>query len=241
MRIAILSDIHGNLEAFHAVIGDLGRREVGPIVSLGDMIGYGPDPEAVVQEVRDLQCLSILGNHEASLIGEGARRWMNFQAQENNLQTETLLSPENLAYCRSLPRSLQLGELLFVHGYPPDSVFAYLFNQSDQKIAKLFASSRGIIFFVGHTHDLQMIRQDSEKIIREPLAEGRRQLALGGNYIVNAGSVGQPRDGDNRAKYLIWDSETRELEVLFIPYDFNATARKVLELGFPDAYAERLR
>lgn len=241
MRIAILSDIHGNLEALDAVIRNIGHRRVDVIVSLGDMIGYGPDPDAVVQQVRDLQCYALLGNHEASLIGEGARRWMNFQAQENNILTEALLSPENLTYCRRLPRSLRLGGLMFVHGYPPDSVFAYLFNQSDRKIAELFASSPGVIFFIGHTHDLQLIQGDGLNIIREPLAEGRIHLVGERSYIVNAGSVGQPRDGDNRAKYLVWDDSTGELEVLFVPYDFTATARKIRERGFPDVYAERLR
>lgn len=241
MRIAILSDIHGNLEALDAVVRDVGRKRVDIIVSLGDMIGYGPDPDAVVQQVRDLQCYALLGNHEASLIGVGARRWMNFQAQENNIRTEALLSPENLAYCRSLPRSLSLDGLTFVHGYPPDSVFAYLFNQSDRKIAELFASSPGELFFVGHTHDLQLVQQEGQTIIREPLLNKRIHLVDHRNYIVNAGSVGQPRDGDNRAKYLVWDDSTREVEVLFVPYDFTVTARKIIERGFPDVYAERLR
>ncbi len=240
MRLAILSDIHGNLEAFRAVSDDLSGRKVDGIVSLGDMIGYGPDPEEVVQGVRRLQCHSLLGNHEDALLGEGARRWMNFQARENNIQTELLLSPDSLAYCRGLPRSLRLGELLFVHGFPPDSVFAYLYNQPDRKIVELFASSPASIFFVGHTHDLELVRGDGENIFREPLAEGLVRLRPKEKCIINAGSVGQPRDGDKRAKYLIWDDDTRELRVLFIPYDFRLTARKIIARGFPEIYAERL-
>jgi len=240
MRLAILSDIHGNLEAFQAVIHDISRREVDGIVSLGDMVGYGPDPEEVVQGVLRLQSHSLLGNHEDALFSEVARRWMNFQARENNIQTELLLSPESLAYCRGLPRSLHLGELLFVHGYPPDSVFAYLYNQSDRKIADLFATSPASFFFVGHTHDLELIRRRGEDIVRETLDEGRLRLEPGEKYIINAGSVGQPRDGDKRAKYLIWDTAACELAVLCIPYDFRRTARKILARGFPEIYAERL-
>jgi predicted phosphodiesterase len=240
MRIAILSDIHGNLEALEAVAIDLRAREVDRIVCLGDMIGYGPDPEGVVRLVRRLKCLAILGNHEAALQSTEARRWMNFQARENNVRTEQLLGEESLAYCRSLPRSVLLAEALFVHGFPPESVFIYLFRQTDRKIAEIFASSPLSLYFVGHTHDLQLVRQTEGEIVRMPLAEGTIRLPEGMGQIVNAGSVGQPRDGDLRAKYLVWDSVTRLLQVLFVPYDCRITAAKIRRLGFPDAYAERL-
>jgi diadenosine tetraphosphatase ApaH/serine/threonine PP2A family protein phosphatase len=211
------------------------------VICLGDMIGYGPDPEDVVQGVRNLQCSAVLGNHEASLIAEKARNWMNFQARENSIKTEQMLSEESLAYCRGLPRFLHSGDAWFVHGYPPDSVFTYLYNKPDRRIEELFAASEASLFFVGHTHDLQLASQEHGKVVRSPLAEGRIRLDKDRKYIINAGSVGQPRDGDNRAKYLIWDTETWDLEVLFTPYDYEQTIRKIHERSFPDIYAERLR
>lgn len=240
MRIAVLSDIHGNLEALEAVAAEIRIREVERIVCLGDMIGYGPDPEGVVQLVRRLECRSILGNHEAALLSAAARQWMNFQARENSVRTEQMLSAESLAYCRSLPRSLRLADAIFVHGFPPESVFLYLFNQSDRRIAELFASSPAALYFVGHTHGLRLVRQAEGETMRVPLAEGAIRLPAEMGHIVNAGSVGQPRDGDRRAKYLVWDSVTRMLEVLFVPYDCRITADKIRRLGFPDAYAERV-
>lgn len=241
MRLAILSDIHSNLEAFQAVCVDLERQKTDGIVCLGDMVGYGPDPEEVVRGVQELQCNTVMGNHEASLLVEKARNWMNFQARENSIRTEQLLSRKSLAFCRSLPQFLHSGDTWFVHGYPPESVFAYLFNQSDNKIAELFVSSDASLFFVGHTHDLKLVWQQQGNVMRSPLFEGRINLSKVHKYIINAGSVGQPRDGDKRAKYLIWDNETRDLDVLFVPYDSRKTIRKIRELGFPDVYAERLR
>lgn len=240
MRVAILSDIHGNLEAFEAVVADITSRAVDRIVCLGDMIGYGPDPEAVVSLVRAIGCSVILGNHESALISEGARRWMNFQARENNIRTEQLLSGESREYCRNLPRSLTLAGALFVHGFPPDSVFVYLSHQSDRRIAELFASSPVSLFVLGHTHELQLVRAEAGGIVRLPLDKGIVRISPAEKTIVNAGSVGQPRDRDKSAKYLIWDQSAQELDVRFIPYDCEATVRKIRLLGFPDAYAERL-
>jgi predicted phosphodiesterase len=241
MRLAILSDIHGNLEAFQAVCADITRRRLDGAVCLGDMIGYGPDPEDVIRGVRDLQCKTVLGNHEASLLSAKARNWMNFQARENSIKTEQLLSEKSLAYCRSLPSSLDIGKAWFVHGYPPDSVFTYLYKKPDHMVEELFAAAGASLYFVGHTHELRMVSQQRGKISRSPLTQGRLRLEKNKKYIINAGSVGQPRDGDKRAKYLIWDDEVWDLDVLFIPYDIEKTIKKIHERGFPDIYAERLR
>jgi len=124
--------------------------------------------------------------------------------------------------------------------FRPNRSFLYLFNQSDRRIAHLFASSPATLYFVGHTHGLRLVRQAEGETVRVPLAEGAIRLPAEMGHIVNAGSVGQPRDGDRRAKYLVWDSVTRMLEVLFVPYDCRITADKIRRLGFPDAYAERV-
>jgi len=240
MRIAVLSDIHGNLEALEAVAAEIRTREVERIVCLGDMIGYGPDPEGVVQLVRRLGCRSILGNHEAALLSAAARQWMNFQARENSVRTEQLLSAESLAYCRSLPRSLQLADAVFVHGFPPESVFLYLFNQSDRRIAHLFASSPATLYFVGHTHGLRLVRQAEGETVRVPLAEGAIRLPAEMGHIVNAGSVGQPRDGDPRASYLIYDSIKKGVEFIRVEYDQVTASRKIRAAGLPEVFAERL-
>lgn len=241
MKIAILSDIHANLEAFEAVVADLRQQGADRVICLGDNIGYGPDPDKVVDRLRQSGYLSVLGNHEFALMDERGRRWLNFLAAENNIETEKLLSEANRDYCCRLPTFLEVENGYFVHGYPPASVFRYLTRQSDKTIAALFDSAATDLYFLGHTHSLQLVTGYKGTICRRSLAEELVTLEPGKKYIVNCGSVGQPRDGDNRAKYLIWDCLAAQLAVRFIPYDYKTTIKKITERGFPEAYALRLR
>jgi predicted phosphodiesterase len=241
MKIAVLSDIHGNLEALEAVSVDLDRQRVDRVVSLGDNIGYGPDPEKVVQHIRRKGYESVLGNHEFALMDQRARRWFNFQAAENNKATERLLSPESMVYCRNLPSSLMVAGGHFVHGYPPDSTFRYLYLQSDEKIAALFAKEAACLFFVGHTHKLQLVTIEKGEIVRRRLGRGRVALKAQQKYIINCGSVGQPRDGNHDAKYLVWHVDEKELEVRFVDYAREVTIEKIKDRGFPEVYGLRLR
>ncbi|GAB6191268.1 metallophosphoesterase family protein [Desulfocastanea catecholica] len=241
MKIAVLADIHGNLEAFEAVRGDLEAQGAQRGICLGDNIGYGPDPEAVICRMRQLGYQSVLGNHEFALFDPRGRRWLNFQAAENNIETEKLLSGESKDYCRSLPTHLLVANAHFVHGCPPDSVFRYLDRQSDEKIAALFASAQASLFFVGHTHRLQLVTGHDGVVSRRALGRETVVLLPDKKYIINCGSVGQPRDGDKRAKYILWDSEKWLFEVRFVEYDNEKTMQKIRDLGFPDIYALRLR
>ena len=240
MKIAVLADIHGNLEALAAVLFDLRQQGVDRIICLGDNIGYGPDPDEVVCRLRMLHAVSVLGNHEFALRDERARRWFNFQAAENNIATEKLLSADNRQYCCSLPRFLVVVDAHFVHAYPPDSVFRYLNRQSDAKIADLFSSTTPRVFFVGHTHRLVLVTGQKGLITRRTLREERVLLEADKKYIVNCGSVGQPRDEDYRAKYLVWDVAAGQLIVRYVEYDNRITMKKIKERGFPEVYAMRL-
>jgi len=240
MKVAFLSDIHGNLEAFESVSADIEQRGVDRVVCLGDNIGYGPDPEEVVRRIRHQGYESILGNHEYALFDHRARSWMNFQAEENNIVTAKLLSEDSLTYCCTLPKFLALDKAYAVHGFPPSSVFRYLNRQSDERLASLLATAPYSLLFLGHTHRLQLVRQEQGAIIRRPLGQERLLLQAGEKYIVNVGSVGQPRGGDNRANYVLWDSSAATLEVFFVAYDYLTTMHKIRERGFPEAYATRL-
>jgi predicted phosphodiesterase len=240
MKVAVLSDIHGNLEALEAVSADLLMRGADRVICLGDNVGYGPDPEEVVRRIRELSYESILGNHELALLDLRARRWMNFQAAENNIVTAKLLSEENLTYCYTLPKFLAFDIAYFVHGFPPFSVFRYLNRQSDEKLADLFATAPFSLLFLGHTHRLQLVRQEHGAIIHRPLGQERLELQPGHKYIINAGSVGQPRDGNNRAKYLLWDMAAATVDVLFVAYDYPTTMQKLRDRGFPEVYVTRL-
>lgn len=241
MRIAVLSDIHGNLEALEAVSEDLANCEVDEVICLGDLVGYGPDPEGVVRTVIKLGYIAILGNHEAALASKRARDWLNFQAKENNISTEELLSSDCLAYCCDLPTSIKRENAVFVHGAPPDSVTKYLYMMKQKHIDKIFSENSEKLFFVGHTHQLKLVFLVDGEVIREKLVPGIKELDRDRRYFVNCGSVGQPRDGDNRAKYLIWDSRVATLEVRAVHYDIESTVKKIESRGFPQIYADRLR
>jgi predicted phosphodiesterase len=237
MKTAIISDIHGNLEALEAVLLDIAAVSPCRIVCLGDLVGYGPDPEAVVSRVTELGIICLLGNHEAALFSEKELGWLNFLARENNIATKALLSDKSLAYCAGLIRSISLENSCFVHGCPPDSILTYLYKLSDPDILKLAQKLPEQRFFAGHTHDLQLITIDQQKVIRENLPVGGRQLDDNKKYFINVGSVGSPRDGSSAAKYVLWDCGTGSLEVRGVPYDTELTAQKILERGFPRAYA----
>ena len=240
MRVAILSDIHGNLEALQAVLADIDRQSVDAVICLGDLIGYGPDPDAVVHSIVEHGIESIIGNHETALTSARDRNWMNFQARENNIATAELLSLMALDYCISLPRTLSRFNALFVHGFPPDSVLRYLSLLADGDIRKALKTAAERICFVGHTHELSLVSVMGDSVTRRQLNEGSYQLDPRTRYFVNAGSVGQPRDGNKKSKYVLWDAGSNRLEVRALTYPSHLTAEKILERGFPASYAMRI-
>lgn len=238
MRIAVVSDIHGNLEALLAVWSDIAQLEVTRVVSLGDMIGYGPNPEEVLVFLRehDVQC--CLGNHELGIAFRNERRWFNLTARKGLNLTESLLSAESLSYIAGLPRFRIIEGARCVHGYPPESVTTYLFQVPDERLETWFHKGERLVF-VGHTHELAWVRWNGAEVERRKLERGCT-MTLDAPSLVNVGSVGQPRDGNNNAKYLIWDTETGTLDVRFVRYDIERTVAKIRERGFPEYYASRL-
>jgi diadenosine tetraphosphatase ApaH/serine/threonine PP2A family protein phosphatase len=166
----------------------------------------------------------------------------NFKAGETLLRTKSMLSPANLEFCQSLPRSMVWESYCFVHGYPPDSVDKYLFAVKDDILKQDIISMKEEVCFMGHTHLMEVITIREDKLVRFIPLKGGQTISLDKNrhYFVNVGSVGQPRDEDNRAKYALFDTVSRRLEFRFVSYDFKITMTKIRELGFPETYALRL-
>ena len=240
MRIAVLSDIHGNLDAFREVLQDMGRFRVDQVICLGDMIGYGPEPEETIRLIQERAIPCVMGNHEMAVVKPQLQEWFNPQARESIQKTQTLLSAETLLYIHGLPSSRIIERFRFVHGCPPNSPFIYLYQLSESRLREIFRKSAEWIIFVGHTHNLKLISFDGHAIVQKPLRQGIVPLSADNSYIVNAGSVGQPRDGNNTAKYVIVDTLAHSLEVRFVPYDIAAVYRKIMDAGFPKSHAERL-
>ncbi len=238
MLVAVLSDIHGNIEALEAVWQDMAPLQIGQVVCLGDVVGYGPNPEEAVNSVRERDVLCCMGNHELGIVNATERAWFNATAQKGLGLTAELLSSESLRYMASLPRYVCLAGARFVHGFPPDNVTTYLFQVDEGEITAWFERGE-VLTFVGHTHELGLVSRGGAGVARRDLV--RERFVLDGSpCIVNAGSVGQPRDGNNKAKYLIWNTQTGMIEVRFVPYDIERTVAKIRERGFPEYYATRL-
>jgi len=240
LKLTVISDIHGNLEAFKAVLADIDRLGLETVVCLGDNIGYGPEPDQVVRLLRSRNIPSLMGNHELGLVDKNILSWFNTQARRSLLQTKELLSAEVLACLRKLPVNMSVNECLLVHGCPPGSINTYIFQVSPAQLARIFQEMESDLCMVGHTHELLLIAYTAGKVSTAPLSKGIQTLAAESKYIVNVGSVGQPRDGNNNAKYVIWDSEARTLEVRFVPYNIKKTVEKIIALGLPRGHADRL-
>ena len=240
MRLAVISDVHGNLEALRSVLADIDRSKADATVCLGDNVGYGPEPEAVVELVRQRNIPCVMGNHELGVVDADYLGWFNATARRSLEINRRLLSPATVDFLGTLPATLVQAGCLCVHGCPPASITTYLFEVRQTELLQLLPTLEQRICFVGHTHDLELVDFDGRVVSIERLQRGLLQLQQRHRYIVNVGSVGQPRDGNNNAKYVIWDSGLDQLEVRFVAYDISATVRKILQLGLPAINAKRL-
>lgn len=241
MRIAIFSDIHGNLAAFKEVLADIDAQGVDDIISLGDNVGYGPDHNECVALLRERGISSVLGNHEHGLLKERHRVWFNPKPRIALEVAYNLLSADTLEYIGTLPRAIVRHGMRFVHGYPSASPYFYLYAADEERLAKTFRKMKEDICFIGHTHLLELISDTPDGPIRMEIGKGEHELEKGCKYLVNVGSVGQPRDDFSRdAKYVIYDTETGILEVRFVAYDARPVAKKMKDQGVPDQFADML-
>ena len=240
MKIAIISDIHGNFEALKSVYADIRQNDVTSLVCLGDMVGYGPEPEAVVNFIIEKGIASVVGNHELATLEDSWLEGMTEDARASIQITRTLVSDRTLDFIGKLPRSYLLKEIRCVHGMPPDSVSTYLSWVGDGEIAARMQAVPQRMIFVGHTH--RPIGYSFDGIDLDVIfpREGKNRLHRDTHYIVNVGSVGQPRDGDARARYVIYETEADEFDLRFVSYDVQKTADRIIELGFPKYNAQRL-
>jgi len=245
-RVAVLADIHANLQALAAVLADLdalaaGWDEPPRLVALGDMIGYGGDPGAVLDLVRARGMAAILGNHEKGALDAACRRQcFHIQSREALERTCELLSGADRKYLSGLPSSMVLGDLRFVHGMPPDDPLTYFITRDDEELLAAFADLPERVCFVGHSHVLDGACLSGGRLTRLELGDEPLCLEQAGRYILCCGSVGQPRDGDNRAKYVVYDRTGETVAVRRVAYDIARAADRIVSRGLPERYAKRL-
>jgi predicted phosphodiesterase len=236
MRFAIISDIHANLEAFEAVLGDARDNKCTHFVCLGDVVGYNANPHECVNRVRELDCPTVKGNHDeqASLI-ESSRDF-NEMAEAAIQWTRDNLITDDKDWLRDLKLTRQIGDFTVVHAtLDMPAQWGYVFNNLDA--AASFAHQETSVCFFGHTHvPMAFIRDDG---VERQLIDKLR-LDPGKKYFINVGSVGQPRDGDWRAAYCIYDVESNTVEQRRLKYDVATAQKKIIDAGLPRLLAERL-
>jgi predicted phosphodiesterase len=240
MKTAILSDIHGNVEAFFSVLQDINLCRITRIFCLGDCIGYGPEPNKVLKIIEKLNISTVMGNHEMAMLKPSFSSWFNPIAKESLRKTRKMLNASAMDQISRFPHFKIYRQCRLVHGFPPDLSRMYLFQASEEKLLATFQRMPESICFLGHTHQLELIEYDGKGIRRKALEKVRVYLDENYHYIINVGSVGQPRDGNNNAKYVIWDESAKSIEVRYVPYDIASTVAKIKRAGLPKAHGNRL-
>lgn len=237
LKYAVISDLHANLSALHAVLVRIEQMGVDQIVCLGDVVGYNADPNECVQIIRDLKIPTVCGNHDAVACGIDEPWGFNPIALSAALWTRDHLSPENLEWLRQLPDSLPFEHFLAAHGSPTDRD-SYLFTWEDVLPHFTYVSEQGqSLCFFGHTHCPGIFSPDGVYAVN---AQGKFTLSADKVYFINPGSVGQPRDGDPRAAFGFLDSDSAQYELVRVEYPVDAAANRIIERGLPRFLADRL-
>jgi predicted phosphodiesterase len=239
MRVLIISDIHANYTALEAVLKD--ASEADETWCLGDLVGYGPDPNAVVEEVRDIPNLTcILGNHDMAAIGKMPLEAFNGDARRSLAYHEKVLSASNMDFMRSLSANIKVcGEATLAHGSPRDPLWEYILNALSARIN--FEHFETPWCFVGHSH-IQCMFALNEKSDRVTLDQTKPDstITLRPKLILNPGSVGQPRDRDPRAAYAIYDTEALTWTPRRVTYNISEVQERIREAGLPEKHAIRI-
>jgi predicted phosphodiesterase len=242
VRYLVLSDLHANLEALEAVLAESPPESYDRVVVLGDLVGYGADPNAVVDRIRALNPLAVIrGNHDKAACGLDDGSSFNQIARFAAAWTGDALTPDNRQYLRDLPAGPALIDehVEICHGSPFDEDH-YIFDGNDARRA--FDASRRALCLFGHTHLPVIFSEEAGQLsgIIPELAVHDVRIQNGVRFLVNIGSVGQPRDGDPRAAYATYDSTGPTLVLHRIEYPVGVAQRKIVSAGLPQTLANRL-
>jgi predicted phosphodiesterase len=239
LRIAVISDIHGNWHALDAVLGDVETRSVDEIWCLGDIVGYGPQPNRCVEEARSRSSLCLLGNHDLAALGRVTLDDFSPDAATSARWTADELADDARAFMQDLePKADRHGAELF-HASPRDPVWEYILSEAAVRDA--LARTTADLVMVGHSHIPIALQLSDGGTLAGGLAKGGAEIDLsGGRFLLNPGSVGQPRDGDPRAAYLLVDLDACHAHFRRVPYDIEQTQSEIRARGLPETLAARL-
>jgi diadenosine tetraphosphatase ApaH/serine/threonine PP2A family protein phosphatase len=240
MRYAIIADIHANLDAFKAVLVDIGNKgKVEGVWCLGDIVGYGPEPHQCLELLRQVSHVCVVGNHDLAAVGNIDTSEFNPDAATAVQWTAKQLTPRDVTYIRSLPRVIKKDDFTLVHGSPREPIWEYVMSISGARENFVYFNTKFCL--LAHTHTPMVFSLDKTDSCSFSQFSTDKELVLGEErLIINPGAVGQPRDGDPRASYAIYDSETRKFWLYRVPYDVAATQAKMVEQRLPMRLVARL-
>jgi predicted phosphodiesterase len=237
MRILVISDIHSNLSALDAVLTDAGEFDA--TWCLGDLVGYGPDPNECIAKVRTLPNLRcIIGNHDAAALDQIDTKTFNMEARQALEWTQKTLTESSISFLSSLQQKIEINNVTLTHGSPRHPVWEYLM---DPKTAALnFDYFSTPYCFVGHTHlPVVYTREEKKLVVYKPTPN--KKITLSPRTIINPGSVGQPRDHDPRAAYVIYNPEENTWDYRRLTYDIPAVQTRMTDAQLPERHIVRLQ
>jgi diadenosine tetraphosphatase ApaH/serine/threonine PP2A family protein phosphatase len=240
LKYGIFSDVHGNLEALEAVLGAMERDGAERLWCLGDVVGYGANPNECAVRVRDAAESVVLGNHDAACAGAEPIEHFNPKARDAVQWTARHLSEATRSWLRDLPLTITHGDVLLVHASPHEpAAWHYISPHMKQgDMMQAFASLTARVAFVGHSHQPLILVHREQQYYR--FLGDHLYLEDSGRYLINVGSAGQPRDGNPQAAYALYDTLAGTVTLSRVAYDIGTAQRKIRDAGLPEALADRL-
>jgi|UniRef100_A0A7C3SIZ5 putative phosphoesterase len=242
MRLALISDIHSNLEALESVLRQIEKEDVDVILNLGDLVGYNASPNECLELLQEKPVLSLAGNHDLALLEVNRAQHFNIIAYQAILWSREQIKPEFLHFFRSLPLTREGQGFLACHGTPSSAEAYIVFHFQGKRVFNYMRHLSHVqVCFFGHTHKRALWFRDIRgKIATLPIAREKMVLDRTCLYLINPGSVGQPRDGNPEAAYAIFDDEEFSVHFKSVPYDIKSAQQRILKAGLPEFLAERL-
>lgn len=240
MKYFIFSDIHGNLEALTTVLQKIPELLPDKVICLGDIVGYGPNPNECIQRIHQTADEIIMGNHDHAVLGLTDITYFNEYAKIAVLWTRQELTEENFSILNKCPFWKSTGDILFVHSTPlhPER-WDYIFTPLEGQYYLQHLKEQ--VCFIGHSHQPLFFEQDAKgEVTFDRKPQFSLILKAGNKYIVNIGSVGQPRDGNPKTSFAFYDTEEHRIDVIRLPYDFSKTQEKMSDVNLPSFLIERL-
>jgi predicted phosphodiesterase len=237
MRYGIFSDVHGNLEAFEVAIDFYKKQAIDKFIYLGDIVGYGANPNECIARLMRLGPVCVVGNHDWAAIGKFSITYFNRAAQEAIIWTKKHLSEDSIKYLGNFTLIYEEDDFIGVHGsLDQPQRFRYIFDISDAQLSFTYLQKK--ICFIGHSHrrEAYCLKDDLVSQVKD----SQIKLDKSSKYIINVGSIGQPRDADPRLSLCTYDSESNVVKFFRLEYNIKKAADKIIEKGLPSVLAQRL-